>query len=148
MFTLRRWWDRNAVKTGLVMLAVGTAWMIRQTNGFIVSETYQFLSRPFQPGPSKLEQLENAYVQNIKKIKDWREAISSGSIPAVQRGVRLNSEDKLRRDVINEFMCHFELDTNQFFENFHWEKDPEESIETDLFEPYVQITMRYIFFRE
>lgn len=67
MFTLRRWWDRNAVKTGLVMLALGTAWMVRQTNGFIVSETYQFLSRPFQPGPSKLEQLENAYVLELQQ---------------------------------------------------------------------------------
>jgi rod shape-determining protein MreC len=67
MFTLRRWWDRYAVKTGLIMLALGSAWTIRQTNGALVYETYEFLSKPFQPGPSKTEQLADAYVLELQQ---------------------------------------------------------------------------------
>ncbi|MGI8933470.1 MAG: hypothetical protein ACR2FS_05290, partial [Phormidesmis sp.] len=52
MFTLRRWWEKNALKAGLICLAVGTAWGIRQTNGTFIYETYQLIARPFPGGPS------------------------------------------------------------------------------------------------
>ena len=66
MFALRRWWDKNALKAGLVFLAIGTAWGIRQTNGAFVDETYQLLTRPFQK-PSTEKQLEDAYVLDLQQ---------------------------------------------------------------------------------
>ncbi len=66
MFALRRWWDKNALKAGLVFLAVGTALGIRQTNGALVEETYQLVTRPFQR-PSVEKQIENAYVLELQQ---------------------------------------------------------------------------------
>ncbi|NEP16024.1 MAG: rod shape-determining protein MreC [Leptolyngbya sp. SIO4C1] len=67
MFTLRRWWDRYAVKAGLVVLAIGCAWTLRQTDGALVYEAYQLLTRPLQPGLSRAERLENAYVLELQE---------------------------------------------------------------------------------
>ena len=67
MFTIRRWWDRHAARVGLIMLAVGSAWAMRQSDGAIVYETYQFLARPLQPGLTQAEKLENAYVLELQQ---------------------------------------------------------------------------------
>ncbi len=48
MFTVRRWWDKYGTYIILSGLALGTGWFVRQTNGAIVSEAYQWTSRPLQ----------------------------------------------------------------------------------------------------
>ena len=67
MFALRRWWDKNALRAGLVFLAIGTALGIRQTNGALVSEAYQLVSRPFQPSEVTEQRLETAYVLELQE---------------------------------------------------------------------------------
>jgi rod shape-determining protein MreC len=54
MFTLRRWWDRNGLKLGLVSLAIGGALVIRQTQGALVYETYRWLTQPFFADPARV----------------------------------------------------------------------------------------------
>jgi rod shape-determining protein MreC len=56
MYVLRRWWDRNGVKLGLVSLAIGGAFVIRQTQGALVLETYRWLTQPFFRAPSQITQ--------------------------------------------------------------------------------------------
>ena len=67
MFSLRRWWDRNALKAVLIVLAVGSAWGIRQTNGAFINETYQALTRPFHTEPTADEQIESAYMLELQE---------------------------------------------------------------------------------
>lgn len=66
MFALRRWWDKNALKAGLVLLAVGTAWGIRQTNGTLIDETYQLLTRPFQTAPEQID-FKDPYILDLQQ---------------------------------------------------------------------------------
>jgi rod shape-determining protein MreC len=66
MFALRRWWDKNAVKAGLIFLAIATAWGIYETNGAFIDETYQIISRPFQR-PAVENKLQNAYVLELQQ---------------------------------------------------------------------------------
>jgi rod shape-determining protein MreC len=54
MYTLRRWWDRNGVRLGLVSLAIGGALVIRQTQGALVFETYRWLTQPFFRDPAQV----------------------------------------------------------------------------------------------
>jgi rod shape-determining protein MreC len=54
MYTLRRWWDRNGVRLGLVGLAIGGALVIRQTQGALVFETYRWLTQPFFRDPAQM----------------------------------------------------------------------------------------------
>jgi len=54
MYALRRWWDRNGVKLGLISLAIGGALLLRQTQGALVFETYRWITQPFFPDPAQL----------------------------------------------------------------------------------------------
>jgi len=66
MFTLRRWWDRHGLQVVLVGFTLGSAWLIQQTQGSALFEVYQGVTRPFQLGPTKEEQLTNARVQELQ----------------------------------------------------------------------------------
>jgi len=93
MFTLKRWWDKNALKAGLVVLAIGTALGIRQTNGALLNEVYQLVSRPFNLAPEPEKQLENAYVLDLQ-----------------QRVVELENQNQKLRELI-DYKENSELDT-------------------------------------
>ncbi len=56
-------------------------------------------------GMSSISQLESAYAQNLKSVKEYEQRIDAG-LPATHLGVKLTAEDQLRRYVINEIMCN------------------------------------------
>ena len=51
MYAIRRWWDRNSIRFGLIGLALGSAWLVRQTQGSLIYEAYRGLSQPFVSAP-------------------------------------------------------------------------------------------------
>jgi rod shape-determining protein MreC len=66
MFSLRRWWDKNAAKTAYTVFAVGGGWLLWQTQATLLLEVYQAISRPFQPNPYKFDAVDNAHSQQIQ----------------------------------------------------------------------------------
>jgi oxygen-independent coproporphyrinogen-3 oxidase len=60
-------------------------------------------------GITAISQLQNIYVQNIKTEKEYFDAIDNETLP-VTKGYQLNDDDQIRRDVIMQIMCNFELD--------------------------------------
>lgn len=67
MYALRRWWDRYGIQATLTGLALGTALLIRQTNGGVLAETYQWFTRPFQVKPSAQERIANAQMLELQQ---------------------------------------------------------------------------------
>jgi rod shape-determining protein MreC len=67
MYTLRRWWDRHRIQIILVSLTLGVALFLRQTQGFIVFELYQALTRPFQGAAPQQDKLVNARVLELQE---------------------------------------------------------------------------------
>lgn len=67
MFALRQWWNRYAISTGLVALAIATAWGMRQTQGALVYEIYRWVTSPLQPGASRQQILEGSYTQELQQ---------------------------------------------------------------------------------
>lgn len=67
MFAIRRWWNRYALQAGLITLAVGTAWVLRETQGAVIYETYRTLSRPFYAEAPPEEQRQSAYVLELQE---------------------------------------------------------------------------------
>lgn len=59
-------------------------------------------------GITSIGKVADSYSQNIKTIDDYTEIIETGHLP-VFRGIELNKDDLLRREVINQLICHFEL---------------------------------------
>lgn len=64
-------------------------------------------------GVSAIGQTDDAYFQNTPVLADWEQAIDDGRL-AVVRGVQLTDDDRIRRWVIGQLICHFRLDRQQF----------------------------------
>jgi len=60
-------------------------------------------------GASAIAQLGTCYAQNAHRLEEYEQRIDGGELATV-RGVELDAEDLLRRDVISALMCRFELD--------------------------------------
>lgn len=69
-------------------------------------------------GISSISMLYDVYVQNYKRLKDFYKAIDANILP-VERGVTLSQEDIIRRTVIMELMCNFQLSKSEFEEKYH-----------------------------
>jgi len=68
-------------------------------------------------GITSIGKVADSYSQNIKTIKEYTEVVDSGKLP-VFRGVALTADDVLRREVINQLICHFELNFKTIEDEF------------------------------
>ena len=59
-------------------------------------------------GMTSIGRVADAYTQNVKELAQYDELISQGKLP-VFRGVELDTDDKIRRAVITQLICHFDL---------------------------------------
>ncbi|EIJ43818.1 oxygen-independent coproporphyrinogen III oxidase [Beggiatoa alba B18LD] len=60
-------------------------------------------------GITSIGKVGDSYSQNVKTLEEYYALIDAGQL-AVFRGVALDADDKLRRDIITQLMCHFRLD--------------------------------------
>jgi rod shape-determining protein MreC len=66
MFTLRRWWDKNALKLAGFGVVIGGTYFALQTQSALVFEIYNFLSYPFQPKAVQMDYLKTAQVKQLQ----------------------------------------------------------------------------------
>ena len=59
-------------------------------------------------GITSIGRVGDAYIQNVKELDEYHDRIATGKLP-VFRGVDLDDDDKLRRAVITQLICHFDL---------------------------------------
>jgi len=59
-------------------------------------------------GVSSIGAVGATYSQNAKTLEDYYALIDAGALP-LQRGIRLDMDDLLRRAIIQKLMCQFEL---------------------------------------
>ena len=60
-------------------------------------------------GVSAIGQVGTLYIQNQKLLPQYQAAVRSGVLPS-QRGVTMSADDQLRRDVIQQLMCHGDIE--------------------------------------
>ncbi len=60
-------------------------------------------------GVSAIGQIGALYIQNHKAMRDYEDAIDGGALPSL-RGVTMTVDDVLRKDVIQQIMCHGTVD--------------------------------------
>lgn len=68
-------------------------------------------------GVSAISQIGHVYYQNEHEIQAYTDAVSQNQ-HAIKRGVSLTQDDILRRHVITQLICHFELDKTAVEEKF------------------------------
>jgi oxygen-independent coproporphyrinogen-3 oxidase len=60
-------------------------------------------------GVTSIGKVANTYGQNLRELDEYYDAIDNDRLP-VFRGIELNRDDEIRRDVITRLICHFRLD--------------------------------------
>jgi len=64
-------------------------------------------------GVSAIGRIGKSYSQNERDLEQYQKRMENGDL-AVFRGVELTWDDVLRREVINQLICHFELQTEGY----------------------------------
>ena len=59
-------------------------------------------------GVSSISQVGGAFSQNVKDLDGYHDALAAGRLP-IEKGLVTSEEDALRRHVITELICHFQL---------------------------------------
>ncbi|EDX83225.1 oxygen-independent coproporphyrinogen III oxidase [Synechococcus sp. PCC 7335] len=72
----------------------------------------------FAFGMTAISMAQHIYTQNHKQLKDFSASISANTLP-LKRGLVLSHDDRLRRAVIMELMCQFELSKSALEEKYH-----------------------------
>ena len=60
-------------------------------------------------GVSAIGRIGDLYIQNHKSLQEYEKAIDRGDLPSHQ-GTRMSMDDLIRKDVINQIMCHGYVD--------------------------------------
>lgn len=68
-------------------------------------------------GVSSISAIGGAYSQNHRELKAWRQAIETGQL-ATARGIELQGDDHVQREVIMELMCQGRIDFAAFGQRF------------------------------
>ena len=68
-------------------------------------------------GMSSIGHIGRSFHQNPRQLPVYYAAIDSGHLP-VQRGMLLSDDDVIRADVIQQLMCHGELDMHDFGQHY------------------------------
>ncbi|WP_199100756.1 oxygen-independent coproporphyrinogen III oxidase [Dyella sp. ASV21] len=64
-------------------------------------------------GVSAISRIGHSYSQNARDLIGYKAALDAGHLP-VARGMRLSHDDRVRRALIGELMCHGQLDMHGF----------------------------------
>ena len=63
-------------------------------------------------GPSSMNRIGDYYFQNVYALEDYCAALRQDKFPTL-RGYKVNDDEKLRRDVMYQILCYFEVVFNE-----------------------------------
>jgi len=97
--------DHFALPGDAMSRALGEGRLHRNFQGYTTDQAQALLGF----GASSIGALPQGYVQNAVPLRAWADAVRHGR-PAVDKGVALDDEDRLRRAVIERLMCDLRVD--------------------------------------
>jgi|TARA_B100001105_G_scaffold253812_1_gene248146 oxygen-independent coproporphyrinogen-3 oxidase len=68
-------------------------------------------------GLSSIGQVADSFSQNEKSLEKYYQALESGQLP-INKGLIINQDDKIRRALIMELICHFEVNISRLEERY------------------------------
>ena len=71
-------------------------------------------------GMSAIGHVCDNYSQNVRKLDEYYELLDAGKLP-LERGIELEPDDLLRRDVITRLICNFVLDIKALESKWHFD---------------------------
>lgn len=87
-------------------------------------------------GVSSIGQVGDCFSQNVKDLDSYYASLSVGHLP-IERGLIVNDDDKLRRAIITELICHFALDGDAISQRFGVDFQDYFAEELDALTPFI-----------
>ena len=97
--------DHFALPDDSLAIARGNGTLHRSFQGYTTHADRDLVSF----GVSAIGQIDDLYIQNHKSLQQYEKAIGRGDLPSHQ-GTRMSADDLIRKDVINQIMCHGYVD--------------------------------------
>ena len=85
----------------------------RNFMGYTVRAAYDWIGL----GMSSISYVNDNFAQNVSELKKYNEIIDNSEF-AIQRGLKLSEDDKIRQYLISQLMCNFVLDKSELENKF------------------------------
>jgi len=105
----------------------------RNFQGYTTHQEYQLIG----VGVSSIGSINGQYHQNVRDIDGYYQALDKDSLPS-WRGVKVNDDDRLRKRVIFDLICHFELDIKAIELQFDINFSQYFANELEMLKPFVE----------
>ena len=69
-------------------------------------------------GITSISKVGHSYSQNVKTLEEYYDLIDQSQLP-VYRGIELDADDLLRREIITQLICHYQLDIPTIEQQFN-----------------------------
>ncbi|WP_196137972.1 oxygen-independent coproporphyrinogen III oxidase [Aliikangiella sp. G2MR2-5] len=103
----------------------------RNFQGYTTHEEYELIG----VGVSSIGSMNGQYHQNVRDLEDYYEALDAGRLPS-WRGVGMTFDDKVRKKVIFDLICHFETNKKEVEQEFDINFDSYFSKELSLLDEF------------
>ncbi|WP_017926269.1 oxygen-independent coproporphyrinogen III oxidase [Thioalkalivibrio sp. HL-Eb18] len=97
--------DHFALPDDELAIAQRAGTLQRNFQGYSTRAEYDLVAL----GPTAIGKIGDSYSQNLREVDAYQERLAAGQLP-VFRGLELSEDDRLRRAVISELMCHSRID--------------------------------------
>jgi oxygen-independent coproporphyrinogen-3 oxidase len=105
--------DHFALPNDELSLALDEGTLRRNFMGYTTQEGVDVLAF----GPSAISELPDAYAQSHRGLTEWEQAVREGGV-ATLRGHRLSEDDRARRWLISQIMCHGHVEAKEYEQRF------------------------------
>ncbi len=105
----------------------------RNFQGYTTHEEYQLIG----VGISSIGSVNGQYHQNVRDTPSYYAALDEGKLP-LWRGVTVNQEDLLRKNVIFDLICHFKLDIKKLENRFKISFQQHFANEIEMMAPFIE----------
>ncbi len=125
--------DHFAKPTDELAIAQKNGQLHRNFQGYTTHEEYQLIG----VGVSSIGSIDGHYHQNVRDVDSYYQALDNDQLPS-WRGVSVNLDDLIRKAVIFELICHFELNLTTFEQTFAINFTDYFSNEIEMLTPFIE----------
>lgn len=105
----------------------------RNFQGYTTHEEYELIG----VGVSSIGALNDQYHQNVRDLPSYYAALDNNQLPC-WRGAKMSQDDKIRKAVIFELICHFRLSKKEVEAEYHINFNEYFRLELELLKPFIE----------
>jgi len=94
-------------------------------------------------GMTSIGNVNDCFAQNQRSLADYNLKLENNQL-AIAQGFILSNDDKLRRTIISQLICHFELDLKLVEKDFNITFSDYFELELQLLDPFIEDGLLYI----